>query len=46
MYSGAFSNVFEARDLETGNKVALKVAQKSINKVPRKQINNKSEFNI
>ncbi|KAI8080828.1 kinase-like domain-containing protein [Gilbertella persicaria] len=26
---GAFSNVFEARDLKTGKKVALKVAQKS-----------------
>lgn len=27
--SGAFSNVFEARDLKTGKKVAIKVAQKS-----------------
>ncbi|KAG1083411.1 hypothetical protein G6F42_022218 [Rhizopus arrhizus] len=26
---GAFSNVFEARDLKTGKKVAIKVAQKS-----------------
>lgn len=28
-YSGAFSNVYEARDTKTGKKVAIKVAQKS-----------------
>lgn len=30
-YSGAFSNVYEARDLKTGKKVAIKVAQKKSN---------------
>lgn len=43
--SGAFSNVFEARDSTSGMKIALKVAQKKVNQV-NKKICHKPNFQL